>query len=167
MFHGVPRQPDFPPPYWERGFMFIADRDSREAAGLLRDHCWTPRFWTRRLWLRQTVVATVVVLDPTVPYKGRKAETRAERLQRLCGKRLPRPSDAFSSMTSDSPSDTSSTTSSSSETPSDNTDKKELITDLSAVAAATAAAGAEDHDDSGDTQDIRALLRPKKKAKGI
>ena len=42
---------------------------------------------------------------------------------------------------------------------------KELFTDLSKVAAATAAADAADHDDSEDTKAIRALLRPKKKAK--
>ena len=77
MFQGVnrqPRQPDFPPPEWdivkrERGHMIIADRHSKRVEGLPPGTPWTPEFW---LWL---------------PYKGRKAETREDRRQRLGGKR--------------------------------------------------------------------------------
>ena len=77
MFQGVnrqPRQPDFPSPEWdivkrERGHMIIADRHCKLVAGLPPGTPWTPQFW---LWL---------------PYKGRKAETREDRRQRLGGKR--------------------------------------------------------------------------------
>ena len=72
MFQGVnrqPRQPDFPPPNWERGHMIIADRYSTRVAGLPPGIPWTPEFW---LWL---------------PYKGRKAETKEDWRQRLGDKR--------------------------------------------------------------------------------
>ena len=72
MFQGVnrqPRQPDFPPPEWERGLMIIADRRSKRVEGLPPKTPWTPEFW---LWL---------------PYKGRKAETKEDWRQRLGGKR--------------------------------------------------------------------------------
>ena len=48
--------------------MIIADRHSKRVAGLPPGIPWTPEFW---LWL---------------PYKGRKAETKEDRRQRLGGK---------------------------------------------------------------------------------
>ena len=68
MFQGVnrqPRQPDFPPPNWERGHMIIADRYSTRVAGLHSGIPWTPEFW---VWL---------------PYKGRTAETKEDWRQRF------------------------------------------------------------------------------------
>ena len=68
MFQGVnrqPRQPDVPPPNWERGHMIIADRYSTRVAGLHSGIPWTPEFW---VWL---------------PYTGRTAETKEDWRQRF------------------------------------------------------------------------------------
>ena len=196
MFQGVnrqPRQPDFPPPNWERGHMIIADRYSKRVAGLPPGIPWTPEFW---LWL---------------PYKGRKAETREDRRQRLGGKRpyaedqwaledaaaadscgeptraatieiiadAAAPATAAATVgeptarphrarrllrqTRRSSSDSPSETSSTTSTDADSTDMKNLFTDLSTVAAATATAADAAHKDHSDDTRARRALLRPKK----